>query len=65
MAVLMAYCAIAAIFEVKLQFAALLAGYGIVGGLYGSQRERFSAPIDAISGFLWCLRTHLLLNHRL
>ena len=26
-----------------------LAGYGIVGGLYGTQRERFSAPIDAIS----------------
>jgi Kef-type K+ transport system membrane component KefB len=48
-AVLMAYCAIAAVFEVNLQFAALLAGYGIVGGLYGSQRERFSSPIDAIS----------------
>jgi Kef-type K+ transport system membrane component KefB len=49
MAVLMVYCAIAAIFEVNLQFAALLAGYGIVGGLYGTQRERFAAPIDAIS----------------
>jgi Kef-type K+ transport system membrane component KefB len=49
MAVLMTYCAIAAIFEVNLQFAALLAGYGIVGGLYGTQRERFSGPIDAIS----------------
>jgi Kef-type K+ transport system membrane component KefB len=49
MAVLMAYCAVAAIFEVNLQFAALLAGYGIVGGLYGTQRERFSAPVDAIS----------------
>jgi Kef-type K+ transport system membrane component KefB len=49
MAVLMTYCAIASIFEVNLQFAALLAGYGIVGGLYGTQRERFSAPIDAIS----------------
>jgi Kef-type K+ transport system membrane component KefB len=49
MAVLMTYCAIAAIFDVNLQFAALLAGYGIVGGLYGTQRERFSAPIDAIS----------------
>ena len=45
----MCYCAVAAVFEVNLQFAALLAGYGIVGGLYGSQRERFSAPIDAIS----------------
>jgi Kef-type K+ transport system membrane component KefB len=49
MAVLMTYCAVAAIFEVNLQFAALLAGYGIVGGLYGSQRERFAAPVDAIS----------------
>ncbi|MGD0395234.1 MAG: cation:proton antiporter [Acidimicrobiales bacterium] len=49
MAVLMAYCAIAAVFEVNLQFAALLAGYGIVGGLYGAQRERFAAPVDAIS----------------
>ena len=49
MAVLMSYCAIAAVFEVNLQFAALLAGYGIVGGLYGSQREIFAAPIDAIS----------------
>jgi len=49
MAVLMTYCAIAAVFDVNLQFAALLAGYGIVGGLYGSQRERFAAPIEAIS----------------
>jgi Kef-type K+ transport system membrane component KefB len=49
MAVLMTYCAIAAIVEVNLQFAALLAGYGIVGGLYGTQRERFATPIDAIS----------------
>ena len=43
------YCAVAAIFEVNLQFAALLAGYGIVGGLYGTQRERFATPVDAIS----------------
>ena len=49
MAVLMTYCALAGIFDVNLQFAALLAGYGIVGGLYGTQRERFSAPVDAIS----------------
>jgi Kef-type K+ transport system membrane component KefB len=45
----MTYCAVAAIFEVNLQFAALLAGYGIVGGLYGTQRERFATPVDAIS----------------
>lgn len=49
MFVLMTYCAIAAMFEVNLQFAALLAGYGIVGGLYGTQRERFAVPVDAIS----------------
>jgi Kef-type K+ transport system membrane component KefB len=49
MAVLMTYCAVAAIFAVNLQFAALLAGYGIVGGLYGTERERFATPIDAIS----------------
>jgi Kef-type K+ transport system membrane component KefB len=49
MAVLMAYCAIAAAVEVNLQFAALLAGYGIVGGLSGSQREHFATPVDAIS----------------
>lgn len=49
MAILMGYCAIAALFEVNLQFAALLAGYGIVGGLYGTQRERFASPVDAIS----------------
>jgi len=49
MAILMAYCAVAAVFEVNLQFAALLAGYGVVGGLAGTQRERFAAPLDAIS----------------
>ncbi len=49
MAVLMSYCALAAVLDVNLQFAALLAGYGVVGGLYGSQRERFAAPLDAIS----------------
>ncbi len=48
-AVLMAYCAVAGLFDINLQFAALLAGYGVVGGLYGTQRERFAAPLDAIS----------------
>jgi Kef-type K+ transport system membrane component KefB len=49
MAVMMGYCAVAALFDVNLQFAALLAGYGVVGGIYGTQRERFAAPLDAIS----------------
>jgi len=34
--VLMAYCAVAALIDVNLQFAALLAGYGIVGGIQGT-----------------------------
>jgi len=38
----------AARFDVNLQFAALLAGCDMVGGLYGSQR-RFAAPTDGVS----------------
>jgi Kef-type K+ transport system membrane component KefB len=47
--ILMAYCAVAALFDVNLQFAALLAGYGIVGGIRGTERERFAVPIESIA----------------
>lgn len=47
--VLMAYCAVAAAFDVNVQFAALLAGYGIVGGIRGTERERFAVPIASIA----------------
>lgn len=47
--VLMAYCAVAALLDVNLQFAALLAGYGIVGGIRGTERVRLAMPIDAIA----------------
>jgi Kef-type K+ transport system membrane component KefB len=47
--VLMAYCAVAALLDVNLQFAALLAGYGIVGGIRGTEREHFAAPIESIA----------------
>lgn len=47
--VLMGYCAAANLFDANLQFAALLAGYGIVGGIHGTERERLSSPIDAIA----------------
>jgi Kef-type K+ transport system membrane component KefB len=47
--VLMAYCAVAAAVDVNMQFAALLAGYGIVGGVGGTERERFAVPIEAIA----------------
>jgi len=47
--VLMAYCAAAAALDVNLQFAALLAGYGIVGGIQGTERGKFSVPIASIA----------------
>jgi Kef-type K+ transport system membrane component KefB len=47
--VLMAYCAVAALVDVNLQFAALLAGYGIVGGIRGTERERFAPPLESIA----------------
>lgn len=48
-AVLFGYCALAASFGINVQFAALLAGFGIVGGIKGLQRERFAEPLDAIA----------------
>ncbi len=47
--VLMVYCAVAAVFDVNLQFAALLAGYGVVGGVRGTERERVAEPVGAIA----------------
>lgn len=47
--VLFAYCAAAAFLDVNLQFAALLAGYALVGGVDGSERDRFAAPLDSIA----------------
>jgi Kef-type K+ transport system membrane component KefB len=46
---LMAYCAVAALLDVNLQFAALLAGFGVVGGIRGTERERFAVPIESIA----------------
>jgi Kef-type K+ transport system membrane component KefB len=48
-AVLLGYVSVAAALDVTLAFAAFLAGFGIVGGMRGSEHERFRAPIDAIS----------------
>ena len=47
--VLMAYCAVAALVDVNLQFAALLAGFGVVGGIRGTEREHFAVPIESIA----------------
>jgi Kef-type K+ transport system membrane component KefB len=47
--VLFVYCAIASAVGVNIQFAALLAGFGVVGGVSGKERPRVAAPLDAIS----------------
>ncbi|WP_374634328.1 cation:proton antiporter [Ferrovibrio sp.] len=47
--VLLASCGAAALFDINLQFAALLSGYALVGGISGSERERFAAPLDAVA----------------
>ena len=47
--ILLAFCAVAAALEVNLQFAALLAGYALVGGLGGTERERFAVPLEHIA----------------
>ena len=48
--VLFMSCAAAAMLGNELsQFAALLAGYALVGGVDGSERERFSASLDSIA----------------
>lgn len=47
--VLFVYCAIASAVGVNIQFAALLAGFGVVGGVSGKERPLVSVPLDAIS----------------
>ncbi|MBI2465968.1 MAG: phosphatase PAP2 family protein, partial [Candidatus Sungbacteria bacterium] len=46
--ILLAYTAVAAALEVNLIFAAFLAGFGMVGGVKGSERSRFSEPLSAL-----------------
>ena len=46
--VLLAYVAAAVALDVTVVFAAFLAGFGVIGGLQGSERARFRAPLDAI-----------------
>lgn len=47
--VLFVYGAVAALFDVNLIFAAFLAGFGIVGGLDGSERNRFSDSLTSMA----------------
>jgi Kef-type K+ transport system membrane component KefB len=43
------YVAVAAALDVTLAFAALLAGYGVMGGMKSTEHARFRAPIHSIS----------------
>jgi Kef-type K+ transport system membrane component KefB len=47
--IMLIYAAIAGVMEVNIVFAAFLAGFGFVGGMSGSERERFAEPLAAIS----------------
>jgi Kef-type K+ transport system membrane component KefB len=49
--ILLAYCALAGAFGINLVFAAFLAGFGLVGGIGGSERQRFADTLDAITKF--------------
>ncbi|MFE9581495.1 cation:proton antiporter [Nocardia sp. NPDC006044] len=46
--VVLGYVSVAAALDVTLAFAALLAGFGIAGGVKGTEQERFRIPLAAI-----------------
>jgi len=48
---MLGYTAVAALLGVNVVFGAFLAGFGLVGGLRGTERERLAAPLDAVSKF--------------
>ncbi|MGE0617030.1 MAG: cation:proton antiporter [Bacteriovoracia bacterium] len=47
--ILFLYAALAALMDVNLVFAAFLAGFGLVGGVGGHERKRFSEQLDSIA----------------
>jgi Kef-type K+ transport system membrane component KefB len=47
--VFFAYVALAAALEVTLAFAALLAGYGVMGGMKSTEHARFRAPVQSVT----------------
>lgn len=49
--VLFAYISIASLLGVNLVFAAFLAGFGLVGGIKGGEREHYEEALDTVSKF--------------
>ena len=49
LAVFLGYVSLAAALDVTLAFAALLAGFGVMGGMRGTEQARFRLPMQSIS----------------
>lgn len=47
--ILFIYLTVAAFFKVNLVFAAFIAGFGVIGGIGGPERDRFADPLDSIA----------------
>ncbi|MFP5384683.1 MAG: cation:proton antiporter [Bacteriovoracia bacterium] len=47
--ILFAYTSVAAFLNVNLVFAAFIAGFGVIGGVGGPERERFADALDSIA----------------
>ena len=48
---MLGYAALAALLDVNVVLGAFLAGFGLVGGMHGTERERFAAALDAVGRF--------------
>lgn len=53
--VLFAYTSIAAALDVKVIFGAFLAGFGLVGGFKGTERERIQRPMESLAAVAFAL----------
>lgn len=47
--ILFAYIALASLLDVNLVFGAFLAGFGLIGGIRGTERARFADPLDSLA----------------
>lgn len=68
LAVFLGYVALAAALDVTLAFAALLAGYGVMGGMKSTEQPRFRVPmrsIGDIAGYVFVPVYFALIGYRL
>ena len=68
LAVFLGYVALAAALDVTVAFAALLAGYGVMGGMKSTEQLRFRAPMQSISevaGYFFVPVYFALIGYRL